>query len=136
MTQYAMPVRSGVLQIKIMVTVTKTNVKLPANLTEGSVETLWFFPMFRAQNILQIPHYFIMVKDVLVSIKVAWCLGTLIGLVPQIGIQMGGRTYAMTSQTRYFQSASHAENIYRSTLTFTMITSVILNIFTFKCVQT
>ena len=69
MAQFAIPVRSGVLKNKNMVTY--TNVKLSANLTEGSAEILWFFPMFRAQNILQIPHYFIMVKDVLVSIKVA-----------------------------------------------------------------
>ena len=84
MAQDALKVFSGVLKIKIMVPY--TNVKLPAYLTEGSAEILWFFPMFRAQNILQIPHYCIMVKDALVSIKVAWCLGTLIGLVPQIGI--------------------------------------------------
>ena len=88
MAIYAMTVRSGVLKIKIMVPY--TNVKLPAYLTEGSAEILWFFPMFHAQNILQIQHYCIMVKDVLVSIKVAWCLGTLIGLVTQIGLQMGG----------------------------------------------
>ena len=134
MAQYAMRVRAGVLKIKIMVT--KTNVTLPANWTEGSAEILWFFPMFRAQDIWQIPHYFIMVKDVLVSIKVAWCLGTLIGLVQQIGRMMEGQIFVETSQTKYFPSASHAENIYRSTLTFTIITSVILNMFTFQFVQT
>ena len=131
MAQDALKVFSGVLKIKIMLV---TNVKLPANLTEGSAEILWFFPMFRAQNILQIPHYCIMVKDVLVSIKVAWCLGTLIGLVQQIGRMMEGQICAVTSQTKYFPSASHAENIYRRTLTFTMITSVTLTILIFKMI--